>query len=108
MQSNMPPAAAPTPDEKTMAMVAHFGNIFTWGWAGIIIYLWKKDSSKYLAFHGLSAGIMGVVLGIVGSAVCIGPLIMIVFSVIAGMKVMNGEYYEYPLIGQKVREAIYK
>lgn len=108
MQSpNMPPAAAPSPDEKTMAMVAHFGNLFTFGWAGIILYLWKKDTSKYIAFHGLQAGLLGVILGIVLGATCIAPLVMYILSIMGGIKVMNGEHYEYPLIGEKVREAVY-
>lgn len=104
---NMPPAQAPSDEERTMALVAHFGNIFTWGVAGIIVYLIKKDQSKWVAFHALQAALVGVILGWVGSMVCVGPIAMYIFSIIAGLKVMKGEYYEYPLIGQKVRESIY-
>lgn len=105
--SNGPSAAAPTPDDKNLALIAHFGNIFTWGFAGIVIYVLKKDSSKWAAYHGLQAGIFGLVAGVIGSMVCVGPVVLLIMSVVAGLKIMNDEGYDYPLIGEKVREIVY-
>ena len=45
---------APTQDEKTMAMLAHILQIFTWWIGPLVIFLVKQDS-KFVRFHALQA-----------------------------------------------------
>jgi uncharacterized Tic20 family protein len=47
-------APAPTPDERTIAMLAHFLQIFAWFWGPLIVYLVKRES-RFVAFHALQA-----------------------------------------------------
>ncbi len=44
----------PTPDERTIAMLAHLLQIFAWFWGPLIIYLVKRES-RFVAFHALQA-----------------------------------------------------
>lgn len=60
MATNLPPAAAPTSDEKTWALLAHLLNLAFPLLAPLVIYLTKKDGSKYVAFHALEATWLGV------------------------------------------------
>lgn len=113
--SAMPPAAAPTQDEKTMALLVHFGQIVIGFLAPLIIYLMKKDESKYVAFHSLQAlyfSLAAFVIMMVVSAVTCGMGALIipvawVFNVIAGLKVLDGKYFEYPVVGKLAREQLY-
>jgi uncharacterized Tic20 family protein len=117
-----------TSDERTWALIAHLGSIAglflgmgTLGWlAPLIVWLVKKDSSKFVAFHALEelffqigwAIIFAIGWGItvVLSMILVGLLLIpvmialafvpIVWSVIAAIKANNGEWYEYPVVGQ--------
>jgi uncharacterized membrane protein len=44
----------PTSDEKTLAMLAHVLQIFTWWIGPLVIYLAKRDS-KFVSFHAMQA-----------------------------------------------------
>lgn len=109
----VPQIAAPTQDEKTMAMIVHFGAILTGFIAPLVVYLMKKDESKYLAYQSLQAlyfTLACFVASIVLSVVLIGLFIWpvaVVFNIIAGIKVSNGQHYEYPVVGKMARQKIY-
>jgi uncharacterized Tic20 family protein len=47
-------ATAPTPDERTFAMLAHILQLFTGFIGPLVIYLVKRDS-RFVAFHALQA-----------------------------------------------------
>jgi len=47
-------ATEPTPDERTMAMLAHILQLFSGFIAPLIIYLVKRDS-RFVGFHALQA-----------------------------------------------------
>lgn len=114
--ARMPPAVAPTSDEKTWAMLAHFLNLAFPLVAPLIIYLVRKDSSKYVGFHALEALWVGVpywavlvftrVVGF-GFLVLLAWIAVAVFAVVAGLKVNAGEYYEVPIAGKLARETVY-
>ena len=108
--------AAPTQDEKTMGLIVHFGAIMLPILLPLIIYLVKKDESKYVAFHSLQAlyftGAWWLVYTVVGSITLgIGFLLFwpvpIVFNIIAGIKVSGGQNYEYPIVGKMARTSVY-
>jgi uncharacterized Tic20 family protein len=111
------PVGAPTPgyannDEKTWALLTHFGGIILGFIAPLIVFLVKGNESPTLRAHSVEAlnfqitwGIATVIASIL--AVCtLGilfflPLItwavIIVFSIIAGLKANEGQLYTYPM-----------
>ncbi|HZN75403.1 MAG TPA: DUF4870 domain-containing protein [Micromonosporaceae bacterium] len=113
-----PPAGFATNDEKTWALVAHFGGALgmflgagAGGWlAPLIAFLAKGNESPTVRAHAVAAlnfQLLWSIIGIVGWAtVCIGigfilwigaMIIGIVFGVIAGMKANEGQLYSYPM-----------
>lgn len=106
--------AAPTQEEKTMALIAHFGAIFTWILAPLVVYLVKKDESKYVAFHALQAlyfSIATSVILMITIPLFIGLILVpipLIFYILAGVKVLNGDDYEYPVVGKMARNQVYK
>ena len=100
--------ATPTPDEKNMALVAHFGQIVLGFIAPLIVYLMKKDESKYVAFHGLQSLYFSLVMMVLMAVTCgIAWPVAVIFNVIAGLKVLNGEDYDYPVVGKPARKSVY-
>ncbi|MDT8902830.1 DUF4870 domain-containing protein [Anaeroselena agilis] len=103
-------------EQKLLAIIAHLSYFF--GGLGFIIaplliYLLKKED-PFVCEHArqaLVAHLALLVAGLVVSLLCailIGfllipvlavlALILVVTSLIAGLKALNGEYYKYPLI----------
>ncbi len=102
-------AAAPTQDEKTMALIAHLGGIITGPLAALIIWLIKKDDSEFVgdqAKEALNFQITVFLASIVSSIlviVVIGIFLLlavaiadIVLCIVAGLKAMEGQRYRYP------------
>jgi uncharacterized Tic20 family protein len=103
-------ATPDTPDSKTMAMLAHLLGILT-GFVGpLIIWLVKKDSSRFVddqAKEALNFHISVSIIIIVCSAtafLCIPALIAlavwitaVVFSIMGAMKANQGIAYRYPI-----------
>lgn len=106
-----------TQDDKTMAMLAYLLGLFT-GFAGpLILWLLKKDQSKFVAYHALQALLLhaAVVLGYIISFVLffliIGmftlPVFIVlglVFSILAGLAANRGEWYDIPVLGKIARQ----
>jgi uncharacterized Tic20 family protein len=73
---------APTQDEKTMAMLAHVLQIFTW-WIGPLVIFIVKQDSKFVRFHALQALLWQIALIVVwmmGMAVWLAVIFSTVFS----------------------------
>jgi uncharacterized protein len=97
----------PTDDERTLAILCHALGIFFWILPPLIIYLWKKDDSPYVAEHAkeafnfqLTLGIIAVILFItlIGIIFLWIPGIMdLVFCIIAALKASENKVYRYPL-----------
>ena len=45
------PDYIPTGDERTMAILVHVLSIFFWFIPSLVVYLLKKDESKFIAYH---------------------------------------------------------
>lgn len=101
------PIVQATSDEKTMAILAHVLTLVAWLIAPLIIYLIKKDDSKFVAEHAkeslnfqitvtlacivLFITIIGIfLLWIVG-------IIALVLVIVATVKASEGKMYRYPL-----------
>ena len=112
--------SAPTPgylnsDEKTWALLAHFGGIVVGFIAGLVALLVKGNESATVRAHAIEAlnfqitwGIAMIVSWMVAfcaSIIDFGILfilpfgawaVLIIFSVIAGLKANEGQLYKYP------------
>lgn len=124
-----PASAAPPPgyansDEKTWALVAHFGGAAgmfllgaIFGWIGpLIALLARGNQSATVRAHAVNAlnfqitwslvGLIGwiticIVIGIV--PVLVAYAVGIIFGIIAGVKANDGQLYEYPLSFKFIR-----
>jgi len=111
VQAPAPQAAGElTSDDKTMAMLAHLLGIVV-GFVGpLIIWLIKKDQSKFVDYHGKEAlnfqitVLIGYIVSSILSMVLIGCvtgaavwIMSLIWSIIAGMAANKGEYYKYPV-----------
>jgi len=110
------PGAGPTlvgpenDDARSTAMLIHLLAIFT-GWlVPLIIWLIKKDQSRFIDQQGKEVVnfeltlLIGVVVGIVTACLYIGVLILlavtvvnIVFGILSTMEVNQGKPYRYPV-----------
>ncbi len=96
----------PTDDERTLAILCHALGIFFWIIPPLIIYLWKKDDSPYVAEHAkeafnfqLTLGIICVILFItlIGIVFLWVPWLMdLVLCIIAALKASENKVYRYP------------
>jgi uncharacterized Tic20 family protein len=103
------PLYTPNSDEKSMGMLSHLLAIFFGLLAPLIIYLIKKDESKYVNEHAKESLNFQITLMIV-YVVCfylmfiwIGTLLMIalhlfrlVLCIIATIRANEGKMYRYP------------
>ncbi len=124
MSEHLPPeepASAPAPespestgevssDDRNLALLTHILGFFTRVLGPLIIWLIKKDQSKFLDHHGkqaLNFQITVLIVYAVGSLttfLVIGCIILpavlvvdIVFSILAALAGSRGEWYRYPL-----------
>jgi uncharacterized protein len=106
------PAGYHNNDEKTWALLAHFGGILVGFIAPLIAMLAKGNESSTVRAHAVEAlnfqitwgiaTIISVVLifcsfGILFFLPFVTWIIIIVFSIIAGMKANEGVLYRYPM-----------
>ena len=103
------PAYLPTSDEKTMAILSHILALFFSFIPPLIIYLLKKDESKFVAEHAkeslnfqitmficyvISIVLMIILIGILLIwAILIADLVLII---IATVRASEGKLYRYP------------
>jgi len=121
----MPPPGYANAEEKTWALVAHFGGaagmLFLGGWLGwvapLIAILAKGNQSPTVRAHAVAAfnfqllwsiiGAVGYIIGFCGSFLII-PLVFFlapmvswllgtIFGIVAGVKANEGQLYRYPL-----------
>ncbi len=119
-ESGIPPfnASGISQEDKTMAMLSYVLGIFTGFLGPLVLWLIKKDQSKFVAFHALQALLLHAVvtIGYILSSVLIvvlvgfitGPLfglLGLVFSILAGLAANKGEWYDIPVIGKFARQS---
>ena len=103
-----------------MAMFIYLLGIFTHFIGPLVLWLMKRDESKFIDYHGkqminfsITLAIAALCLGVVGVPVTfftfgiggliIGPLFLalqvyaLVMVVLGAVKANNGEYYEFPI-----------
>src|SRR6476661_9434640 len=104
--TEMQPDYVPTSDEKTMAILAHILTLVAPILAPLIIYLLKKDESKYVAYHAkeslnfqitLMIVIIGLLITVIGILlVWVIAIAAFVLVIVATIKAGEGILYKYP------------
>jgi uncharacterized Tic20 family protein len=113
------PAGAPVgynnSDEKTWALIAHFGGALFGFIAPLVALLAKGNESPTVKAHANEALNFHITWGIilfVGALLSVCTLfisllvpwvVVIVFSIIGGIKANNGELYRYPLTFRMIK-----
>lgn len=120
-----PPPGYATNDEKTWALIAHFGGaagmFISGGWLGwvapLIAMLAKGSQSPTVRAHAVAAlnfqllwsiiAVVGYILAICGSLIIVGAiffvvpvaalLVGVIFGIIGGVKANEGTPYQYPM-----------
>ena len=100
------PNLVPTSDERTMAILSHILTIIFPFLAPLIIYLIKKDDSKFVEHHAkesLNFQITVVLIVIILFITIIGILLVwivgiasLVLVIVATIKASDGKLYRYP------------
>ena len=103
------PISTPTSDEKTMAILSHILCIFFWIFPPLIIYLVKKDESKFVAAHAKESlnfqitVTLAVIVSIILMIVLIGILLIwivgivsTILVIVATIKASDNKLYRYP------------
>ena len=103
------PISTPTSDEKTMAILSHILCIFFWIFPPLIIYLVKKDESKFVAAHAKESlnfqitVTLAVIISIILMIVLIGILLIwivgivsTILVIVATIKASDNKLYRYP------------
>lgn len=107
------PAYTPSENERTLAILCHVLSIFFWIIPALVIYLVKKDDSKYVAEHAkeslnfqITWTIIAIllVISVVGLLLVwvVGPLCVVLF-VVATIKASENKIYRYPLTWRLIK-----
>lgn len=96
----------PASEEKTMAILSHVLTLAGGILAPLIIYLIKKDESKFITFHAKESLnfqitvmiiVIGLAITVVGLLVVwIVGIAALVFVIIATINASEGKLYKYP------------
>jgi uncharacterized Tic20 family protein len=103
------PLYTPTSDERTLAVLSHVLCLVTLFWAPLIIYLLKKDDSKFVAEHAKESLNFQISLIIYGIIFCILIIVIIgifllwalslaglILIIVATIRASEGKIYRYP------------
>ena len=104
------PVYLPTSDEKTVAILSHLLTLVGGFIAPLIIFLVKKDESKFVSDHAKESLnfqitlLIGYFIGIVTMILIIGVLILIslgiihlILVIVATIRASEGKLYRYPI-----------
>jgi uncharacterized Tic20 family protein len=100
------PLYTPTSDERTMAILSHVLCLIVWLFAPLVIYLVKKDESKFVAAHAKESLNFQITIAIVAFVLFISiigilllwvlGIISMVLIIIATIKASENKLYRYP------------
>ena len=109
-----PPPGYANSDEKTWALIAHFGGAITGFIAPLIVFLVKGNESATVRAHSVAALNFQIVWSVISFvsvilASCLSflilplllffvPIFPFVMAIVAGMKANEGVLYKYPAV----------
>jgi uncharacterized Tic20 family protein len=90
---------SPTSNERLAAFLAHAGTFVAWTLAPLCVYLIKRGESRWVERQALESLLWSLFGTITSLATCgLAIPVFMVFHVLAAVRAMNGETYEYPLV----------
>lgn len=96
--------SSPTSNERTAAAIAHGGTFVAGFFAPLVVYLVERDRSSYVARQALQALIWSGLGTLVSLATCgLAIPIFMGFHVLGAVRALEGQEFEYPLVGDFVR-----
>lgn len=99
------PASSPTSNERFAAAIAHGGTCVAWFLAPLLVYLIEKDRSSYVARQALQALLWSGFGTLVTLATCgLAMPIFMGFHILAAVRALEGQDYEYPIVGDLIRK----
>jgi uncharacterized Tic20 family protein len=94
----------PTDSERLEVLIAHAGPVLAWFLAPLLVYLLRRGSSRYVAFHALQSLLWSITGTLMALATCgLAIPVFLVWHIIAAVKVSGGQDYEYPFVGDLAR-----
>jgi uncharacterized Tic20 family protein len=95
----------PSQNERIAAAVAHAGTWVAWFLAPLIVYLLERDRSRFAERQALQALLWSALGTAVSLATCgLAIPVFLVFHLIAAVRVLDGQDYEYPLVADLARK----
>lgn len=96
---------APTQSERVAAAIAHAGTCVAWFLAPLAVYLIERDRSAFASRQALAALLWSAFGTLVSLATCgVAIPVFLVIHVYAAIRVLEGEDYEYPVVGNLARK----
>jgi uncharacterized Tic20 family protein len=96
-------SSMPTSDERLWALLAHLAILVLSIIGPLIIWLVKKDESRFVedqAKEALNFQISVLIVSLISLVTCIGPFVVaigaIIYGILAAMEANKGVYYRYP------------
>lgn len=93
-------AVVPNERERLAAVLAHAGTLFAWFLAPLVIYLLKRGESRYVEYHAMQSllwSLAGTLLALLTCGLAVP--VFLVWHVVAGYKLLKGQDYDYPVVG---------
>jgi len=95
----------PTSNARIAAAIAHGGTCVAWFLAPLIVYLMERDRSSYVSRQALQALLWSGFGTLVSVATCgLAIPIFMGFHILAAVRALEGQDFEYPLVGDLVRK----
>jgi uncharacterized Tic20 family protein len=85
-------------NERMMALIAHLSG-FVFPFLGpLLLWLLKKDDSRFVAYHSIQALVFQVIAWAVSGVTCGIGLVLFVLPILVAIKANKGRWEGYPLI----------
>jgi len=101
----------PSDEDRLFAIALYLLNFFTAIIGPLIIWLFKRDTSAFIDYHGKEYfnliitffiyEIAAAILMIIGIGFILVPIVsiaLLIFIIVGAIKAGQGEYYKFPLI----------
>ena len=95
----------PSENERLLAVAAHLGMLVGIPFVvPIALYLWKKDESKFIAYHCVQSIALQVVVLVLGTVTCGVGLLLALGTIWGALKAYEGAWAGYPMLESFGRE----
>jgi len=102
---SLAPTTQTTSNERIAAAIAHAGTCVAWFLAPLVVWIIEKDRSRFAGHQALQALLWSAFGTVVSLATCgLAIPLFLAFHIYAAIKVLDGQDYEYPLVGDLARK----